>query len=79
MLTVDDIKKLAQVFSTKEELQQVREEMATKKEVRQIITILDKVMGELKGIRQDNIFNRREQERTQEQIEERFSKLEKTR
>lgn len=59
MLTVDDIKKLAQVFATKEELQQIREEMATKKEMRQVVSLLDKIAGELKGIREDRILQNR--------------------
>lgn len=61
MLTPSDFKKLHEVFATKAELhyevQQIREEMATKEDLRQfesrILTILDKVLGELKIMREE--------------------------
>lgn len=72
MLTVDDIKKLSQVFATKEDLQQLKEEMATKTEMRQVVTLLDKIAGELKGIRNDRIL----QNRINDRVEERLTKIE---
>ena len=72
MLAVDDIKKLTQVFVTKQDLQDLREEMATKKEMRQVVTLLDKIAGELKGIRDDRVL----QNRINDRVEQRLNSLE---
>lgn len=53
MLTVDDIKKLISVFVTREELEEKIEKLVTKSEWRQSMTLLDRVLGELKKIREE--------------------------
>ena len=74
MLTIDDSKKLTKVFATKEELQQIRDEMATKEDLKKlqnkVLDLLDKVMGELKTIRQEGVFHNRQHERIEEEITE---------
>lgn len=55
MLTADDLKNLTKIFST-------RDEFITKVEFKQfkdqVLDTLDKVLGEIKGFRQDWIFRR---------------------
>ncbi len=57
MLTLTDINKLTRIFATKHELQEVREEMATKDDMRRAITMLENVMGELKIMREEQIVH----------------------
>lgn len=57
MLTADDFKKLIQVFATKGELQEMREEMATKEDFRKVMTVLDKVLKEVLAMRQEQTFH----------------------
>lgn len=61
MLTTDDLKKLIQLFATKEELRQelekIREEMVTKYELRKVMTVLDKVLHEVLAMRQEQNFH----------------------
>lgn len=55
MLTTSDIKKLTEVFATKLDLAELKEEltekMVTKAEFREAITTLDGIAGELKNMR----------------------------
>lgn len=55
MITDDDILKLSQVFATKSDLDEIHEEMVTKKEhhetFNQVMNGIDKVIKELKTIR----------------------------
>ena len=61
MLTEDDYKKLLQFFPTKEEvrqeLQKIREEMATKDDFRTVMTVLDKVLKEVLAMRQEQTMH----------------------
>lgn len=59
----------------KEAVRDLKEEMATKAEMRQVATLLDKIAGELKGIREDRIL----QNRINERVEERLTKIETSR
>ncbi len=60
MLTVDDIKKLTQVFATKQDLTDLEERLVSKIEFRNLFTLVEKVAGELKNIRQEMIAHRQE-------------------
>jgi len=57
MITSDDIKKMLDafmpVFATKLDLENLREEMATKGQFDQVMTRIDGVMGELKTVREE--------------------------
>lgn len=57
MLTKNDFDKLIELFPTREETRQefekIREEMATKDDFRQVMTVLDKVLKEVLAMRQD--------------------------
>ncbi len=57
MLTVDDIKKLVEVFATKEDLKQEVANLVGKEEFDQfkddIFTKIDKVYGEVKAMREE--------------------------
>ncbi|MDD2823519.1 MAG: hypothetical protein PHQ59_05580 [Candidatus Daviesbacteria bacterium] len=59
MLTVEDIKKLVEVFSTRseinQELEKIREEMATKEDLREVMTKVDAVFGEVKAMREEQV------------------------
>ncbi|MDO8486898.1 MAG: hypothetical protein Q7S45_01190 [Candidatus Curtissbacteria bacterium] len=61
MLTAGDIKKLIAVFATKADLEQIRSEMVTRVEFEErmdyIVSMFDKVFGELKFIREDQIIH----------------------
>lgn len=57
MLTVGDIKKLIEVFATKQDLNEFREEVATKEEQRQIMTLVDSVLGEVKTMRDEQAIH----------------------
>lgn len=70
MLTVDDIKKLTRVFATKEEVKELVSNDEFKSFKSEVLTRFDKLFGELKGIRQDLIFHKRQHERVEEEIAE---------
>lgn len=56
MITDDDLKKMINVFATKEDLRILKDKMgglATKDDVNNIMNGIDKVMGELKTTRQE--------------------------
>jgi hypothetical protein len=57
MLTQDDLVKMSQIFVTKEDLRQMEERFdskyATKDELRNYATLVEKTLGELKNIRQE--------------------------
>lgn len=53
MLSKNDIKKLPEVFATKQDLAQLREEVSTKAQYNNVIDKLDAVYGELKDFRQE--------------------------
>lgn len=65
MLSVDDIKKLTQVFATKQELQNVSEDLGQQMQGfrNEMLDRFDKVFGELKKIRQEQVFQQRTNER----------------
>jgi hypothetical protein len=76
MLTVDDIKKLAELFATKADLADLREglrgEMA--EGFRMMNSRFDQVFGELKEIRNELTINRHEHD----DLDQRLSKVEST-
>lgn len=45
------IERFSAVFATKQELEKIREEMATKDELRKVMTALDRVLHEVLAIR----------------------------
>lgn len=53
MLSISDIKKLTDVFATKQDLEELKETVATKEESRQVMTKLDSVYGEIIAVRQE--------------------------
>ncbi len=57
MITADDLGKLVRTFPTKEELKQelekIREETASKDDLRKVMTVLDKVLKEVLAMRQE--------------------------
>ncbi len=61
MLTSNDIKLLIDNFKTRaeadEDLRKLREEMATKDELRKVMTTLDKVLHEVLAMRQEQDFH----------------------
>lgn len=61
MLTKNDFDKLTGLFPTREETRQefekIREEMATKDDLRQVMTVLDKVLKEVLAMRQEQEFH----------------------
>ncbi|MBI2011641.1 hypothetical protein HYS91_02630 [Candidatus Daviesbacteria bacterium] len=76
MLTVDDIKKLAEVFVTKEELKQEVEKLLTRDEFNEkydkIMNMLDKVYGEVKTMREEQAAHTQRHE----DVENRLIKIE---
>lgn len=84
MLTANDIKKLEQKFPTKIDLakleikmnlefEKVREEMATKDDLRKVMTVLDKVLKEVLAMRQEQTMHVEDHRR----ISDRFEAIEK--
>ncbi len=61
MITADDLGKLVQTFPTKAELKQelekIREETASKDDLRKVMTVLDKVLKEVLAMRQEQSFH----------------------
>lgn len=53
MLTINDIKKLTAVFATKQKLAEMEERLASKEELREVMTKVDAVFGEVKAMRED--------------------------
>lgn len=81
MLSIDDIKKLTVVFATKQELQEMREEMATKSELREVMTKVDAVFGEVKAMREEQSSHYRSHEDNDmehKEFKRRFDRLEST-
>jgi len=78
MLTNEDIKKLLDVLPTKEEMKQelerIREETASKDDMRSVMTTLDKVLKEVLVMRQEQTFHTQKHE----DIDQRLDKLEQT-
>ncbi len=56
MLTVEDIKKLTEVFATKQELRELEERLVSKEEFRDLVTKVDFLVGEIKIMRQEMMF-----------------------
>lgn len=84
MLTTQDIAKMTQLFTTKAELKQeiekVREEMATKQDMNKVMTMLDAVMSELKDMCQEQTFHVQDHRNIKEEVDElkeRVTKIEK--
>ncbi|EKE05917.1 MAG: hypothetical protein ACD_19C00147G0002 [uncultured bacterium] len=77
MITAADLGKLVQTFPTKEELKQelekVREETASKDDLRQAMTVLDKVLKEVLAMRQEQTMHVEDHRR----INDRFEAIEK--
>lgn len=78
-ITDKDVKKLSEVLATKDDL----ERFATKDDLadlkNDVVTRLDKVMGELEKAREDRVFARgkdKEQDRRLEDLEGRAQKIE---
>lgn len=77
MLTAADIKKLLKDFATKDELHleinRVREEMVTKNEFSNLVdgvyTKLDKVLGEVKDIRQEQRMHQGQHDRISNRVD----------
>ena len=53
MLTISDIKKLTEVFVTKQEFNKRMENVATKDDFRKVMTTVDNVFGEVKAMREE--------------------------
>lgn len=82
MITDDDIKKLltasAAIFATKQDLKKLKddleEKMATKNHFDKIMNSVDKVLGELKTIREEQIFH----QSSHDTVDERLTDIEHT-
>jgi len=78
MLTVGDIKKLTEVFATKQDIQKLDEKVVTRAEFdekfRWVIDKLDAVFGEIKAMRQDWSLH----SGTHDRIEKRLTHIEST-
>lgn len=76
MITDKDIQKLTTIFATKEDLNK----FATKEELDELkdgmYTRMDKVMGELKAMREDNLIHQLRSEETHQEFNRRISLLE---
>ncbi len=57
MLTISDIKKLTEVFTTKQEMMEMEERLATKVELREVMTKVDAVFGEVKAMREEQVMH----------------------
>lgn len=75
MLTKDDIRRLIEVFATREdlkqEIQRLDEKMVTKDQFKRVIEMLDEVMGEVKTVREEQSIHANQHE----EIHERLDKL----
>lgn len=76
MITDKDIQKLTTIFATKEDLNK----FATKEELDELkdgmYTRMDKVMEELKAMREDNLIHQLRSEETHQEFNRRISLLE---
>ncbi len=70
MLTKDDIRKLIEVFATREDLEELRAEMVTKTEFHEALNRLDAILGEIKDYRQEQAFHAGVHERITLELEE---------
>lgn len=74
MITADDFGKLVQTFPTKEELKQelekVREEMASKDDLRKVMTVLDKVLKEVLAMRQEQTMHVEDHRRINDRLDD---------
>ena len=81
MLSASDIKKLIEVFATKEDLNNLKEEFVTKSEFHEtmndVIDKLDAVHGEVKDMRQEQSAHHQIHEDIQEEITTIKSRLDK--
>ena len=72
MLTAEDFQKLIQLFVTKEEfhqeLEKIREEMASKDDFRRVMTVLDKVLKEVLDMRQEQTMHVQSHDDIREEI-----------
>ena len=76
-ITDKDIKKLSEVFATKDDLNQLKEEFGGKFDL--VLAGQDKIMGEFEKAREDRVFavgKDREQDRRLDGLEGRVGKLE---
>lgn len=69
MLTPEDIKKLLEVFTTKQELKEMLDTVATKEQFEQFMEKLDTVLGEVKDVRQEQSFHAGRHEEITDDIE----------
>ena len=76
MLTIEDFKKLSQIFATKQDLKDLEERLVSKTEFETkfsfVIDKLDFLMGEIKSMREDWTIHSKAHDR----IEEKLTKLE---
>lgn len=68
MLSASDIKKLIEVFATKEDIEEVKKEMVTQSQFSEVIEKLDAVYGEVKDIRQEQSAHHQIHEDIQDEI-----------
>ncbi|MCL5785020.1 MAG: hypothetical protein M1142_06750 [Patescibacteria group bacterium] len=68
MLTLDDIKKLTEVFTTRQDLEKLQEEMATKNDWREVMTMVDNVLGEVKAMREEQTAHYQQHEDIDQEI-----------
>lgn len=57
MITISDIKKLTQVFTTKLDFAELEDKIVTKEDLGQLMTKLDHVYGEIINIRQEQTIH----------------------
>ncbi len=79
MLSKSDIKKLLEVLATKQDLELLREEVATKAEYNNVINKLDAVYKELKDFREEQSAHSGQHEEIDKDIgslQERINKIE---
>lgn len=78
MLTTKDIDKLMAVFATKHDLEELErrmeEKFATKEDHDRVMNLVDKVLGEVKAMREEQAAH----QLAHDDIQERFAKIETT-
>ena len=77
MLTKGDIKKLLEVFATKQELAELRAEMATKDQLNGVMDKLDAVYAEVKDVRQEQTVHWGQHQDLRKEIESIEGRVEK--
>lgn len=79
MLTDKDFEKLLKLFPTgeefKQELEKIREEMATKDDLRKLMVVLDKVLKEVLDMRQEQTMHVQTHRDIEDEIESVKKKL----